>query len=69
MVDLDGFTALGVIKNKEIPSRRKVDEIVNELNEQFESDEYSKEDIVKILSGHLTNFKHIETGKTLDSKM
>lgn len=68
-VDLDRFNALGVIKNKEIPSRIKIDKIIKELNEQFENDEYSKEDIVKILSEYLLNFKHIETGKSLDFKM
>lgn len=69
MVDLDRFTALGVIKNKKIPSQSKVNKIINELNELFENDEYTKEDIIKILSGYLTNFKHIETGKSLDLKM
>ena len=69
IVYLDRFTALGVIKNKEIPSRSKIDKIIQELNIQFEKNEYAKEDVIRILSRYLPNFKHIETGKTLDSKM
>ena len=66
---MDRFTVLGVIKNKEIPSRSKIDKIIQELNIQFEKDEYAKEDVIRILSVYLPNFKHIETGKVLDSKM
>lgn len=69
MVDFSRFMALGVIKNKEIPSRNKIDKIIKELTKLFEKEEYPKGDITKILSEYLPNFKHIETGKSLDLKM
>ena len=43
--------------------------IFSQLDELFQSDNVTKEAIVKILSQLLPNFAHIETGKGLDSKM
>lgn len=68
-IELERFIALGVIKDKQISDVEKVNAIIKKLEKQFEIDDYSKEDIISILSGYLPNFKHIETGKSLDSKM
>lgn len=67
-VDYDRFSTLGVIINKEIPDKSRIKQLFLELNEVF-SKETQKEEIVKILSSYLPNFKHIETGKSLDCKM
>ena len=68
-VDLQRFTSLGVITEKERPDREKVQDLVRRLNEAFERVDLQKEDIVEILSGYLSEFQHIETGKSLDDKM
>ena len=66
--DLTRLKALGVVTSKEIPNKEKVEELFNKLNAAFES-ETSKEEIVAIMKDYLPNFEHIETGKSLDSKM
>lgn len=39
------------------------------LENAFDTPDLTKEDIVCILKEYLPNFEHIETGKSLDSKM
>jgi len=67
--DMDRFSALGVITGKEIPDKAKVDELCSRLSSAFEAKKTTKEEIVSILKDYLPNFEHIETGKSLDSKM
>lgn len=67
--DMDRFSSLGVITGKQIPDRKKIESLFNHLNEAFEKDSTTKEEIVEILHDYLPNFEHIETGKSLDSKM
>lgn len=67
-VDFDRLSALGIVTNKEMPDKEKVENLFKKLNGAFES-ETSKEDIVAIMKEYLPNFEHIETGKSLDSKM
>ncbi len=68
-VDMDRFKSLGVITDKAIPDRNAVIELINTMDNAFESDTCTKADIVKIMSQYLPNFEHIETGKSLDGKM
>lgn len=68
-VDLNRMKALGVITNKAIPDKRKIDILFEDLNALFDKEEATKEEVVDILKNYLPNFKHIETGKSLDSKM
>ena len=42
---------------------------IKEIETLFKRESYSKKDIIKIMSKILSNFNHIETGKTLDQKM
>ena len=67
--DLDRFNSLGVITGKTIPDKTKIQTLYEALNNAFIKPDVSKEDIVTILKGYLPNFGHIETGKSLDSKM
>lgn len=67
-VDLERLKALGVVTDKEIPSKNKIQVLITKLNIAFEN-ETSKEEIVEIMKEYLPNFEHIETGKSLDSKM
>ena len=67
-VDEDRFVSLGVIVNKEIPEKNKVNILLQNLNDIFNG-EPSKEAVVNTIKSYLQKFEHIETGKTLDSKM
>ncbi len=68
-VDRMMFNALGVIKNTPIHSMNDVNRMLNKFEKLFKSNDLSKKDIVNLLSDYLPDFNHIETGKTLDSKM
>lgn len=67
-VEFDRLKALGVVTNKNIPNKEGLEKLFNELNNAF-SQNTTKEEIVDILKQYLPNFEHIETGKSLDSKM
>ena len=67
--DMNRFLSLGVITGKAIPNRKELQKLFDDLSEAFNRDEVTKEEIVRILKDYLPNFKHIETGKSLDSKM
>lgn len=68
-VDLNRLKALGVVTNKEIPDKEKVNALFEKLNCAFEKEETTKEEVIAIMKEYLPNFEHIETGKSLDSKM
>lgn len=65
----DRFNSLGVITGKEIPDKSKVDKLFTELDTAFSKEKTTKEEVVAIIKDYLPNFEHIETGKSLDSKM
>ena len=68
-VDLGRFQSLGVITEKEIPEKEKIDFLFVKLDQIFEKEGTRKEDVVCVLREYLPNFEHIETGRSLDSKM
>ncbi len=68
-VDMDRLSALGVITDKPIPSRDRVQDLFNKLTAAFEKESTTKEEVVEIIKDYLPNFEHIEKGKSLDSKM
>lgn len=68
-VDLYRLKALGIVTEKEIPDVAKIDVLFKKLNASFDKEETTKEEVVSILCEYLPNFEHIETGKSLDSKM
>lgn len=67
-VDMDRLNALGIVTQKGIPDKIKIHKLFEDLNEAFYKDT-SKEEIISIIKEYLPNFEHIETGKSLDSKM
>ena len=67
--DMDRFLSLGVITGKDIPDRRRAEILFSDLNAAFDKETTTKEEIVAIMREYLPNFEHIETGKSLDSKM
>lgn len=68
-VDLDRLHALGVVTDKTIPNVEKIETLFEKLGKAFDKQETTKEEIIKIIKEYLPNFEHIETGKSLDSKM
>lgn len=66
--DMELFRSLGVITGKKIPDKARIEKLFTELSAAFEN-QTSKENIVRIMQNYLPNFEHIETGKSLDSKM
>lgn len=68
-VDMNRLNALGIIVDKEISGRDRIEKLFSELKEEFEKEETTKNKIVQIIKDYLPNFEHIETGKSLDSKM
>lgn len=68
VVDFGRLKALGVVTEKAIPDKAKVDLLFDKLNNAFKTNA-SKEEIVSIIKEYLPNFEHIETGKSLDGKM
>lgn len=69
VAEYDRFSSLGVITGKKIPDREKVTQLFGKLNDAFNRVEISKEEVISIMQEYLPNFEHIETGKSLDSKM
>lgn len=67
--DMDRFSSLGVIIGKKIPDKERVEVLFKELNTAFEKVKTTKEEVVLIMKKYLPNFEHMETGKSLDSKM
>lgn len=67
--DMNRFSSLGVITGKQIPDKSRVEKLFKELNAEFKKQEATKEEVVRIMKAYLPNFEHIETGKSLDSKM
>jgi FlaA1/EpsC-like NDP-sugar epimerase len=68
-VSMEKFEALGVIENAEVPDKNGVNNILQEFTSMFENELVNKAAIVSLLSKHLSDFKHIETGKSLDQRI
>ena len=67
--DMKRFKSLGVITGKMIPDKSRIEVLFRDLNAVFDKEKATKEEVVKIIKDYLPNFEHIETGKSLDSKM
>lgn len=68
-LDMNRFRALGIIKKGKTHSISSVNELMSEFRDLFKSDDVFKPRIIKLISKHLSDFSHIETGKSLDQKM
>jgi len=67
--DMEKFSSLGVITGKLIPDQNRVEKLFIDLNAAFDKPETTKEEVISIIKDYLPSFEHIETGKSLDSKM
>ena len=68
-IDMDRFKALGVITNKSLIEKNRVENLFTNLTNTLVSQKPSKEAVIKVIKNYLPNFEHIEKGKSLDSKM
>ncbi|MGY0391577.1 polysaccharide biosynthesis protein [Bizionia sp. KMM 8389] len=68
-VDQETYSSLGVIKNAPKLPQEKIAAAIAELQQLMDSGDYDKTAIVDLLKQHIPDFKHIETGKSLDQKM
>lgn len=68
-VDMSRLIGLGVVTNKEIPAQQNTENLLEKLDNIFRQENVSKEAVVDIIKDYLPCFGHIETGKSLDSKM
>ncbi|GGF51660.1 polysaccharide biosynthesis protein [Echinicola rosea] len=69
LFDLDKFNALGTIAKEATYPMSEFDNIFEELHEIMDREETKKSDIVRWLKKYIPEFKHIETGLSLDKKM
>lgn len=67
-LDMESFHALGMVKNAEKPSVENVLGLIDQFKNLFDK-EIQKADIINLINDHLSDFSHIETGKSLDQKM
>ena len=67
--DMNRYRSLGVITGKTIPDKERLEKLLKDLKHAFDKEETTKEGIISIIKAYLPNFKHIETGKSLDNRM
>ncbi len=67
-LDINSFNALGVIKKENNVSIEHTNKLISDFKDLFNRD-IEKSDVIKLINEHLSDFKHIETGKSLDQKM
>jgi FlaA1/EpsC-like NDP-sugar epimerase len=68
-VNFNLYESIGVVINSLKPSISEMEFTIKEIETLFKRESYNKDDIIKIMNKILTNFNHIETGKSLDQKM
>lgn len=68
-LNMDRFSALGVIEETTHRSMIEVNEFFEDLENIFQKDDFTKAEIVDALKAFLPNFEHEEKGKNLDQKM
>ena len=68
-LDMNSFAALGIVKSNRLPDVNNVNKTINDFKQLFESTDLDKSKVVSLISSKLSDFNHIETGKSLDQKM
>lgn len=68
-IDMTRFDSLGVITSKALIEKKAVNKLLSKLQTAFQQEEVTKEELVAMIKEYLPNFAHMETGKSLDSKM
>lgn len=68
-LNMDRFSALGVIEETTRRSMTDVESFFAKLESVFQKEDFTKAEIVEALKEFLPNFEHEEKGKNLDQKM
>lgn len=68
-IDTEQFVSMGVIKDKSLIDRNRLEIFLSDLENAFSDRNLTKGEIVSIIKNYLPNFEHIEKEKSLDSKM
>lgn len=68
-LDMESYHALGIVRGSTIPDKQVVQTAMEEFEELFASDSVDKAAVVGLITKVIPDFKHIETGKSLDNKM
>lgn len=67
--DQERYHSLGVITGKELVDRTEFIAYLTEFEKAFDKPDIQKTAVVAMIQKRLPNFAHIETGKSLDTKM
>ena len=68
-LDMDRFSALGVIEESKRRPMAEVDAWFDKVEKIFHEPTFTKEEIVAAIKEFIPNFEHEEKGKNLDQKM
>lgn len=68
-VNMERFSALGVVEQTARRNLEEVDTFFNELEAIFHKDDFTKAEVVESIKKFIPNFEHEEKGKNLDQKM
>lgn len=68
-VNMNRFTALGVVEETPHRPMNEINDFFNELERLFQKDDFTKAEVVESFKRFIPNFEHEEKGKNLDQKM
>ena len=68
-IDMDRFSALGVVEQTTRHDMAEVNDFFQNLEAIFAKDDFTKAEVVDAIKQFLPNFQHEETGRNLDQKM
>ena len=68
-VNMDRFSALGVVEQTTRRNMNEVNDFFSELESIFQREDFTKAEVVESIKKFIPNFEHEEKGKNLDQKM
>lgn len=68
-IDMERFTALGVVEQTARHTMQEVCDFFDNLEQLFAREDFTKADVVETIKTFIPNFAHEEKGKNLDQKM
>ena len=68
-INMDRFSALGVVEQTTRRNMTEVNDFFSELEAIFKREDFTKAQVVESIKKFIPNFEHEEKGKNLDQKM
>lgn len=68
-INMERFSALGVVEQTTRRNMEEVNTFFNDLESLFAKDDFTKAEVVEAIKKFIPNFEHEEKGKNLDQKM